>query len=136
MLQAETAGALDSMTGDGPSAPSGDGPQSPVDFDATDASNSSISTHGAGADQLPHEASVTSRQARPAPWPLHAAGSGTPMSRQRQNDGSTHKIFDYPETPGTGATEHRSSRAHVSEKTKTSGSIFTNPAIQHFLSGG
>ena len=101
----ESAGALDSMDGDGPSAPSGHGPQSPVDY-ATDASVSSLSTHG-----LPPAEFVPAPEARPAPWPQSVASPRPVESRSHKpaNDGATNKIlFNYPETPGRGAVRGHS----------------------------
>jgi hypothetical protein len=107
----ESAGALDSMDGDGPSAPSGHGPQSPVDY-ATDASVSSLCTHGL----LPEEF-VPAPEARPAPWPLRAASPRPAESRSHKlaNDGATNEIlFNYPETPGRGAVRsHSGSMAYT-----------------------
>lgn len=84
-----SAGALDSMAGEGPSEPSGAGPQSPVE----------------GYEIVGENA--------PAPWPLpgqssphitNATPTTTGASRKQPSSGSTQKkLFNYPETPGTGA---------------------------------
>jgi len=85
------ASAPESADGDGPSAPNGNGP-SPVDESREPALSLSLATPA----EKPH-------QAHPSPWPLRTASPGPgpdhlPLSKPH---------FDYPDTPGTGATENQ-----------------------------
>jgi hypothetical protein len=93
-------GALDSMDGTGPSAPSGAGPGQ--EHDGTDASVSSMPQ-----DQLPAE---------PMPWPLpsgnmspHTTDTAALLSRKPPRGSTQKKLFTYPDTPGTGICKPRNS---------------------------
>jgi len=96
-------GGLESMDGDGPSAPSGAGPLSPRDDenDVTDASVASMPQ-----DHLPAENVLV-----PRPWPqadirteVVTTNRADATSHRKSTSGLPHtKLFKYPETPGTGS---------------------------------